>query len=80
MCSRSVWLAWALVLVKVLRIARARPGVPEDKERESILHYLHGRDGEADQDQGHESEYHPVPGRDLPALRVALLIWAGGRA
>jgi hypothetical protein len=77
MCSRCARLARALVLVEVLWIARARPGVPEDEERESILHDLHGRDGEADQDQGHESEYHPVPGRDLPTFRVALT-WAGG--
>jgi hypothetical protein len=77
-CARCVWLAWALVLVKVLRIARASPGVPEDKERESILRYLNSRNGEADQDQGHEGEYHPVPGGDLAALGV--LARAGGRA
>ena len=50
MCSRCVGLAWALVLVKVLRIARAGPGVPEDKEGESVLYYLNSRDSEADED------------------------------
>ena len=50
LCSRCVGLAWALVLVKVLRIARAGSGVPEDKEGESILHYLSSRDREADED------------------------------
>jgi hypothetical protein len=76
--SRCAWLARALVLLKVLRVARACPGVPEEEERESRLRYPHGRDGEAKNEQGHESEDHPVPGRDLTALGV--LARAGGRA
>src|SRR6516162_5033504 len=59
-CARRVRLAGALILLEVLRIARACPLVPEEEELKSVLCYLHGRGDEAEKYQGRHGEYHPV--------------------
>jgi hypothetical protein len=68
MCPRRVRHARALILVEVLRVARACPSVPEDKEGWVVYRYLRDPDKKRDEEQGDISEYHPVLEAELPPL------------
>src|SRR6266496_3884683 len=68
-----VSLARTLILLEITRIARACPGVPEDKETESVQRYFRSSADSANQEYGHEGNHYLAQGLNLPA------VWLRGR-
>jgi hypothetical protein len=52
-CVHIVNLARALILVKILSIARLRPCVPEEEEGEPVHPEFHNPDSKRDDEQEH---------------------------
>ena len=67
--SRRISLARTLILVEITRIARACPGVPEDKETESVQRYFRSSADSASQEHGHEGNHYLAQGLNLSAVR-----------
>jgi hypothetical protein len=76
MSPRRVRLARALILVEVLRIARACPSVPEGKEGWAVYRYLRDPDKKRNQEECYISKYHPVLEAELPPLCGQVLLGA----
>src|SRR6266567_9293193 len=69
MRSWRALLARALILVEITRIARACSRIPEQKEAESVYHYLRGSAYGTDKKKDDESSRHLAHDASLPALR-----------
>src|SRR5437764_5303468 len=67
-CPGGLWLARALVLIEVARIAGAGPGVSEDKKAEPVQADFRHPARQADHEKGHEGGSQLAHGRELAAL------------